>query len=162
MAIPPSSNKPLGHNWLAEILVPERIQCGISLSSMKKAHEHIAELFAHTTPALPAKVVFDALRARERLGNTGLGHGIALPHCRLPHLSAPLGALLILKEGIPYDSPDNEPVDILFALLVPEEAREEHLHILSEIAQRFGDPTFLKTLRSAHQVDVIFNELFKI
>jgi PTS system nitrogen regulatory IIA component len=84
-------------------------------------------------------VVFDSLFARERLGSTGLGHGVAIPHGRIKGLKDALGAFLRLGAPVPFDAPDGKPVNLVFALLVPEQATERHLQVLSELAQMFSD-----------------------
>jgi PTS system nitrogen regulatory IIA component len=84
-------------------------------------------------------VVFDSLFARERLGSTGLGQGVAIPHGRIKGLKDAVGALVRVAQAVPFDAPDGGPVSLAFILLVPEKATEKHLQILSELAQMFSD-----------------------
>ena len=93
--------------------------------------------------------VLDRLIAREKLGSTAVGGGIAIPHSRVSCCKTPIGVLISLEEPIPFDAPDDIPVDLLFTLLVPEEAHQQHLDILAAIAQLFSVPTLCEKLRSA-------------
>jgi PTS system nitrogen regulatory IIA component len=111
--------------------------------------ETIANIVCEDEPSLHYDVTLDHLIAREKLGSTGLGRGIAIPHCRVSDCTQPLGALLTLEEPIPFDAPDDQPVDLLFVLLVPEEAHQQHLDILANIARLFSQPDFCERLRTA-------------
>ena len=134
---------------LSQILTPGRTLCRASSVSKKRLFETIAEVICEEQPDLPQHEVLDQLIARERLGSTGLGGGIAIPHCRAEHCEQPLGALLSLAEPIDYEAPDDQPVDLLFALLVPEEAEQAHLDLLAEVARLFSEPDFCQRLRDA-------------
>ena len=133
---------------ITELLDPDRIACRQSCASKKRALEKLSQLLGAATPALTEGEIFDALVGRERLGSTGLGKGVALPHGRMPGLAQPLGAVLVLEEGVDFDAVDQQPVDILFALLVPEESTDEHLQILARLAELFSDPEFCRQLRA--------------
>lgn len=134
---------------IAEILAPQRIELRPSVTSQKRALELLSETLARDTPAqITDAVIFDALTRRERLGSTALGHGVAIPHGRIPGLDKAIGAILKLHEGIDYDAPDQAPVDLLFALLVPEDTTEEHLALLSQLAEIFSDESSLAQLRA--------------
>ncbi len=98
---------------------------------------------------LARSIIFDSLFAREKLGSTGLGQGVAIPHGRIKGLKQAVGAFLRLATPVPFDSPDGRPVDLLFVLLVPEQATEQHLQILSELAQNFSDRAFREKLHAA-------------
>jgi len=102
--------------------------------------------------------VFDRLLERERLGSTGLGEGIAIPHCRLKHCPQAIGVLFSLSEQIDYDSIDKKPVDLVFALLVPEEATDEHLQILSRLAGNFSQPEYRERLRQAQSGTELYQQ----
>jgi PTS system nitrogen regulatory IIA component len=102
-------------------------------------------------------VIFDSLFAREKLGSTGLGQGVAIPHGRIKGLKQAAGAFLRLASPVPFDSPDGRPVNLLFVLLVPEQATEEHLQILSELAQRFSDRAFRESLQTAADTATILS-----
>lgn len=134
---------------LEDILTPARTACQIAGVSKKRLFETIATLVCDDVASLEYDDVLDHLIAREKLGSTGLGEGIAIPHCRAASCTAPLGALLTLDEPIPFEAPDEQPVDLLFVLLVPEEAHQEHLDILAEVARMFSDHDFCKALRAA-------------
>jgi PTS system nitrogen regulatory IIA component len=92
--------------------------------------------------------VLDALIVRERLGSTGLGHGVALPHSRMASIEKPLAAMITLNEGVDFDAADGEPVDLVLGLLVPQECNDEHLKILAGLARRFSDAELRDKLRS--------------
>jgi PTS system nitrogen regulatory IIA component len=103
--------------------------------------------------------ILDALIMRERLGSTGLGHGVALPHSRMANLDSPIAAMITLNEGVDFESADDQAVDIILALLVPEECNDEHLKILAALAQRFNHAALRKTLRSCESGDELFAQL---
>ena len=100
--------------------------------------------------------MFAQLTAREKLGSTGLGQGIAIPHCRVEECPQPLGTLLTLEQPIDFDAPDDQPVDLLFALLVPGEANQQHLDILAGLARLFHQPDFCRQLRAAQDATALF------
>ncbi len=144
---------------ISEILSPERIRCDIDSHSKKAALETLSSLIASADPGISQGEVFDSLIARERLGSTGLGEGIALPHGRLKGADHALGAFIRLQSAIDYDAIDQKPVDLLFALLVPEESTEEHLQILSKLAELFSDSDILGKLRSEGDTGGVFSLL---
>jgi len=131
------------------ILSPELTQCGLPGSSKKKVLQQVAQLISDKFPQLEKSVIFDNLIARERLGSTGVGQGIAIPHSRLENCQQVIGCLFTLEQKIPFDSIDNEDVDILFVLLVPQEATSEHLELLSQIAEKFNNQSFCEELRNS-------------
>lgn len=135
---------------ISELLTPERIVCTAEVSSKKRALEMLSELLASSSAELVEGEIFDSLLSRERLGSTGLGHGVAIPHGRVTGIDNAVAAMLKLDRGVDYDAPDREPVDILFALLVPQESTDEHLQILASLARMFADPSTLARLRDAH------------
>ncbi len=134
---------------IAEILAPERVQLDLPATSKKRVLESVGELIAQADAGLRGHDVSERLFARERLGSTGLGDGVALPHARVPRLTRALGAFLRLAQPIDYDAPDGVPVDLVFGLLVPEESTEEHLQILARVAEGFADGTVRERLRAA-------------
>lgn len=142
---------------LKNILTPERTLCGAHSTSKKRVLEEIAQFISRDVAALDANELFAQLLARERLGSTGLGHGVAIPHCRVANCSTIVGALLTLDKAIDFEAPDDEPVDVLFALIVPEEARDEHLEALATIAEMFNDPDFRQRLRAAASSNDLFD-----
>lgn len=121
-------------NRLAAILPPERVLVNVEVTSKKRAFEEAGLLF-ESLHGLSRAVVTDSLFARERLGSTGLGHRVAIPHGRIKGLRSPMAAVFQLADPIGFDAPDEQPVSLLIFLLVPEAATEKHLEILSEIAE---------------------------
>ena len=135
-------------NPLSNLLSASQVLLDLDASSKKRVFEQAGMLFENHL-GLARAVVFDSLFAREKLGSTGLGQGIAIPHGRIKGLKQAAGAFLRLSTPVPFDSPDGRPVGLLFVLLVPEQATEEHLQILSELAQRFSERPFREALTSA-------------
>jgi PTS system nitrogen regulatory IIA component len=134
---------------VSELLELERISCNTHAASKKRVLEQLSELLADNQGDLTQIKVFDSLLSRERLGSTGLGHGVAIPHGRVKESDRTLLALIKLDQGIDYDAVDNQPVDLLFALLVPEHSTDEHLQLLSQLAEMLSDPVLVERLRSA-------------
>lgn len=132
-----------------ELLNQETTAACLEAGSKKRALEKISEILARNIPTHNQEQIFEKLIARERLGGTGLGAGVALPHCRLDDIETPVGILVTLQNGIDYDSPDNKPVDILFGLIVPAESTEEHLQLLAQLAEFFSDPSHCDQIRNA-------------
>jgi len=135
-------------NPLSNILTASQVLLDLEAGSKKRVFEQAGMLF-ETHLGLARSVIFDSLFAREKLGSTGLGQGIAIPHGRIKGLKHAAGAFLRLATPVPFDSPDGRPVNLLFILLVPEQATEQHLQILSELAQRFAERTFRESLQAA-------------
>ena len=138
-----------------DFITETRIARALELSSKKRLLEALARLLASEHPTLSPATVFERLLERERLGSTGLGHGIALPHARVREVKEALGAFVTTAEGVDYDAMDGEPVDLAFALLVPEDATEEHLQLLAQLAGLFSDPRVRKRLRDADSAAAI-------
>ena len=130
---------------IATLLRPEYVIADLEATSKKRALELIGELVEKNT-AIPGKQIFDSLFAREKLGSTGLGDGIAIPHGRIKSLKEAIGAYIRLKAPIPFDAPDGNPVSQMFVLLVPDQATDLHLQILSELAQMFSDRSLRQRL----------------
>ena len=125
-------------NLIAKLLPPSNIVLGLDVTSKKRVFEQAGLLFENNQ-GIARSLVFDSLFARERLGSTGLGQGVAIPHGRIKGLKEAVGAFVRLANPVPFDAPDSKPVSLAFVLLVPEHATEQHLHILSELAQMFSD-----------------------
>ena len=136
---------------LDQMLAPERVRSNVPAASRKRTLELLGEILASADSELSAQAIFDRLVARERLGSTGLGEGCALPHARVPGLDRTVAAFLRLHRGVDFDSPDHEPVDLVFGLLVPEESTDEHLEILAAIARIFSDERVRSSIRSADE-----------
>ena len=135
-------------NPLTNLLSASQVLLDFDASSKKRVFEQAGMLF-ESHLGLARSVVFDSLFAREKLGSTGLGQGIAIPHGRIKGLKQAAGAFLRLATPVPFDSPDGRQENLLFILLVPEQATEEHLQILSELAQRFSERPFRDKLMAA-------------
>ena len=142
---------------LENILTPERCHCRIEGVSKKRIISNISQLIEETVPGLDAETVFNALMAREQLGSTGLGSGIAIPHCRLDGCGDILGTLITLDTPVDFDAIDDKPVDLLFVLIVPNEKTDEHVRTLAGIAELFSDEDFCYTLRHTHDSEDLYN-----
>ena len=132
-----------------DLLSPERISFDVHAGSKKRLLEIISERLASNSDLLGQREVFESLTSRERLGSTGLGKGVAIPHGRVKGISHVEAAFLKLAKPISFEAVDGEPVDILFALAVPEDCGEDHLKLLAHIAELFSEPGFLEELRAA-------------
>ena len=145
---------------ISDIISPDRVVCDFDASSKKKALEQLSDLIAsEATPSLLSKDVVDSLIARERLGSTGIGYGVAIPHGRLKSTDHAIAAFAKLHEGIDFDAADNQTVDLLFALLVPEDSTSEHLQLLAQLAEMFSDEGFREKLRATKDKDAIYDLL---
>jgi len=131
------------------LLKPERTRCQLSAGSKRGALELLAQTIAQDVPSIDADDLLRRFLARERLGSTGIGHGIAIPHCRINNSEAAVGALITLNHPVEFDAIDAEPVDILFAMLVPEAAHDEHLKNLAALAGALTSKDFREHLRVA-------------
>ncbi len=132
-------------NRLASILPIAQVLAQVDVTSKKRAFEEAGLLFENIQ-GLSRSLVTDSLFSRERLGSTGLGHGVAIPHGRIKGLKAPMAAVLQLAQPIGFDAPDEQPVKLLIFLLVPEAATQKHLEILSEIAEMLSDTSLREKL----------------
>ena len=135
-------------NRLASILPPAQVLVSLDATSKKRAFEEAGLLF-EGLHGLSRALVTDSLFARERLGSTGLGHGVAIPHGRIKGLKSPMAAVFQLAAPIGFDAPDEQPVVLLIFLLVPEAATQKHLEILSEIAELLSDATLREKIKSS-------------
>ena len=135
-------------NRLASILPPAEVLVSLDATSKKRAFEEAGLLF-EGLHGLSRALVTDSLFARERLGSTGLGHGVAIPHGRIKGLKSPMAAVFQLASPIGFDAPDEQPVVLLIFLLVPEAATQKHLEILSEIAELLSDATLREKIKSS-------------
>ena len=134
---------------LNAVLSADRVVSGVSVTSKKKALEELSKLLGKGAGDLSATDIFNGLTAREKLGSTGLGHGVAIPHGRMAGVGNSVGAFLRLKHPVDYDAHDGQPVDLVFGLVVPVAATEEHLKHLAAIAEKFSDEEFCKKVRAA-------------
>lgn len=138
-----------------QILSPETTFCNISLSSKKKIIEKISQVMAESTEC-KQQDIFESLFAREKLGTTALGKGIAIPHGRLKNCNRAAAVFIQLENGVDYDAPDGEAVDLIFSIMVPEQANEEQLKCLAQIASIFSDTKLVAQLRHAHNAQSLY------
>lgn len=134
-------------NRLSAILPAEQVLVSVDATSKKRAFEEAGLLF-ESLHGLNRALVTDSLFARERLGSTGLGHGVAIPHGRIKGLKQPLSAVFQLAAPIGFDAPDEQPVKLMIFLLVPEAATQKHLEILSEIAELLSDSALREHMKA--------------
>ncbi len=128
-------------NLISKILLPDNILLDTESTSKKRVFERVGLLFENNQQIARSQV-FDSLFAREKLGSTGLGQGVAIPHGRIAKLRDATAAFVKTSNPIPFDAPDGQPVNMIFVLLVPERATDLHLQILGELAQMFSDQQF--------------------
>jgi len=134
---------------IERLLSPVCTLAAVPGDSKKRILELIARTLNQVHPVLDEEEIFDRLIERERLGSTGFGDGVAIPHCRLPNCCDTVGVLLQLDKGINFDAIDNQQVDLIFALVVPEEAAEAHLEALQAVAENFSKADYRERLRAA-------------
>ena len=135
-------------NLIAKLLPESNVIIDLDVSSKKRVFEHVGLLFENNN-SIARSQVFDSLFAREKLGSTGLGQGVAIPHGRIKGLKDAVGSVVRTRQPIPFDAPDAQNVSIVFVLLVPDRATDMHLQILSELAQMFSDKAFREKLIAA-------------
>ncbi len=140
---------------LASLLPYDQVACDPEACSKKRVLEELSGLLAKADPTLSKTQIFQGLLSREQLGSTGLGKGVALPHTRINDLQSPSLALIKLKNGIDFDAPDHQPVDLLFALMVPEASSQVHLDILAQLAEMLRNPEFLERLRGSRNCQAL-------
>ncbi|HEX4985634.1 MAG TPA: PTS sugar transporter subunit IIA [Burkholderiales bacterium] len=139
---------------LSRLLPVANVTLDLDVISKKRVFEHVGLVFENTL-GVGRSQVFDALFARERLGSTGLGHGVAVPHGRIKGLRDAAGAFVRTRTPIPFEAPDGNPVNLIFVLLVPEKATDLHLQILSELAQMFSDKEMRTELGSLPDAEAV-------
>ncbi len=144
---------------ITDLITTQRVVCNEVSTSKKRILERVGELIAKGQTECTTRAIFDSLIGRERLGSTGLGHGVALPHGRLSQSQRAIGAFIKLKRGVNFDAIDQQPVDLIFALLVPEHFTDEHLKILSYLAEMFSDKAFCEQLRATDSDQVLFERI---
>lgn len=159
-----------------QLITPDRVQCLSGINSKKRALETISGLLGSGAAGVDPTDIFHQLIERERLGSTGLGHGVALPHGRLTSAlqtdnsddaqfeqtlrqSMTLGCFIKLDQGVDFDSPDSKPADLLFGLLVPEDCTDEHLQVLATLANMFSNTEFCEQLRHCQSSEELFTQL---
>lgn len=140
---------------LSTILQPECTTCA-DPGSKKKVLELISDIIADQYPTLSSQEVFESLIAREKMGSTGIGNGIAIPHGRLTTIESPIAVFIKCEEAISFDAIDNQPVDLLFALLVPSDQCQQHLSTLASMAEKLSDKHILKQLRKTSSDEELY------
>lgn len=150
---------PLAKVDLASILSPDRVVVALPVTSKKKLLENMTGLLLHGNPSLNENTVLQILTERERLGSTGIGKGVALPHGRVPGLDHTIGAFATLEQAVDFDAVDKQPVTMAFALLVPENATQQHLQVLAHLAAMFNDDTLRATLARVETGEQIYRDL---
>lgn len=140
---------------IAALLSPSTVLCKKESTSKKRILEDISEHLNGVFPYLSANTIFSALVSREKLGSTGIGNGIAIPHCRIADCKDITAMLITLANGIDFDAIDSEKVDVIFVLIVPEDANENHLKTLAAIAEAFSDETVLHNVRQAQDAQTL-------
>jgi len=145
-------------NLISKTLPLENVILDADSTSKKRVFERVGVLFENTHKIARSQI-FDSLFAREKLGSTGLGHGVAIPHGRIKGLQDAAAAFVKTQALIPFDAPDGQPVNLIFVLLVPERATDLHLQLLSELAQMFSDKTFREQIQNSNDVAII-HQLF--
>lgn len=145
---------------IQDLLPPECVRRAVPAHSRKRTLDLAADLLAEQQGNVPARQLFEALMERERLGSTGIGEGVAIPHCRVdcPHMMA---AFFSLAQPVDYDAPDGKPVDLVFVLVVPAEETSAHLDALAALADLFRDPDTRARLRgaaSSAELDVVLRQ----
>lgn len=142
-----------------QFLTVERIAGGVEITSKKRLLEVLAGLLSSAQPQLRTDTILERLLERERLGSTGLGHGVALPHARIKDAKEAIGAFIQLRQPVDFDAIDEQPVDLAFAMLVPEAATEVHLQLLAHLAGLFGEEGFRERLRQATDPSALLRQL---
>ena len=144
---------------IASILSIDCVLFKESCNSKKRILENIASHLCDQHPSLDPGNVFGALIARERLGSTGIGHGTAIPHCRISGCTQTIGVLVTLENPIDFDAIDSEPVDIIFVLIVPEENNQDHLQTLAALAEIFSNSDRLQQIRQAANAQELYQTI---
>ena len=147
---------------IADIITPERVAAQVPATSKKRVLETISEIIAANSDAAPgATEIFDSLIARERLGTTAIDHGVAIPHGRMKNSTETIAAFVQLSDGIDCDALDRKAVNLMFALLVPEESTEEHLQLLARLAEMFSHEELREQLKAAKDSKTLYDLLIQ-
>ncbi|HEY5645691.1 MAG TPA: PTS sugar transporter subunit IIA [Pseudomonadales bacterium] len=141
---------------IRSILRPDCTRVRVAAASKESLLRYLGELIYVHVPGSSADELLRGFLAREELGSTGIGDGVAIPHCRLARCTVTHGALVKLDAPIDFDAVDRQPVDLVFALLVPEKDAEQHLQALAMLARRFNQPTFRQALREADDQQMLY------
>lgn len=149
---------------ITDILTQQMTQCGIAGGSKKRVLENLSEFITEQLggDGDQAENLFHSLVARERLGSTGIGEGVAIPHCRVAGFNRIHGCLIKLEDPVDFDSLDDQPVDLIFVLIVPQEQNEEHLATLARVASIMQDDSSRARLRQCSSSEELFNTALKL
>jgi PTS system nitrogen regulatory IIA component len=142
---------------VTEFLLPQHTFLQVQSGNKEQVLQKVSELFTQQLPQLNAQTIFAHLIMREKLGSTGIGHGVAIPHARIDSLTRPYGIFLQLGNPIDFNAGDHHCVDLIFALIVPQEANETHLQILSTLAQYFSEDDFRSLCRQARDTKTLYD-----
>lgn len=145
--------------YIETLLSQQRVSIGVAATSKKRLFEHVGTLLGEASTVLNTQMVSEALFERERLGSTGIGAGVALPHGRVKNLPHAVGAFCTLARALDFEAIDRKPVNMVFALLVPTEANDEHLKILAELAGLFSNKNWRERLLAAPSTEELYNRL---
>ena len=146
---------------IEDIISPDAVLCNAQARSKKHCLEILSELLVRSTPEIANEDIFEALIERERLGCTGLGNGVAFPHCRVGGLDDGVAALIRLSDPVDFDAQDGNPVDIVFGLMVPDELNDSHHAIISQMAALFSDSALQADLRDASKSSELYDALVR-
>ena len=144
----------------SDLLSPGRILAGVRINSKKRLLELISVTLAKKNKELSSREIFESLCAREHLGSTALGNGVAIPHGRIRNTKGVEALFIQLVKPLPFDADDGKPVDLLFALVVPQHCTEDHSKLLASIAERFSDPELQQQLRNSEDANAIYHLLY--
>jgi PTS system nitrogen regulatory IIA component len=142
-------------NEIAELIMPSGVIAQLRAPTKRQVLQELARRAAAMT-GIPDKRIYDALAERERLGTTGIGSGVAVPHCRLPELTRLYGGFARLERPVPFESIDDQPVDLVFLLLAPTDAGAEHLRALARVSRLLRDRAICEKLRGANSPDALY------
>jgi nitrogen PTS system EIIA component len=142
-------------NDVGDLITPRGVIAQLRAPGKKQVLQELARRAAAMT-GIADKRIYDALAERERLGTTGIGTGIAIPHCRLPELNRLYGMFARLERPIPFEAIDDQPVDLVFLLLAPAEAGAEHLKALARVSRLLRDKAMCEKLRGANSADALY------
>lgn len=143
---------------LQDLIIEECVHAGVDCQSKKRVLEFISES-AHKHSQAGAKQIFNSLLSRERLGSTSIGHGVAIPHGRIPQGDKPFAVIVTLREPVSFDSQDEAGVDLIFALIIPEESSQEHLATLAEIAKKMTNKELYRQMRQTSDTQSLYHIL---
>lgn len=144
---------------IKDILSLDCTHCAVPVTSKKRVLQYISDVASKKIPSLDEEEILNSLICRERMGSTGIGNGIAIPHGRISGIDEPLAVVVTSESGIDFESIDNQLVDIFFAIMVPAEKADGHLQTLAKIAQKLSNKDTIKKIRKATSNNLLFELL---